>query len=211
MQSRFLKHSYDTVAFFYDRFARLIFGRAQVNAQLYLLAAIPAGSRILIVGGGTGWILEEITKIYPSGLSITYIDASEIMVAKARKRNAGSNTVSFIAAPIQDVVLDGGYDVVFTAFLFDNITTGDAWEIGARIYDHIVPGGLWLDCDFARTNVSWHKALLKTMYLFFRLMCNIDASSLPDMETCFSPERYTLAQSKTFFRDFISARIYTKR
>ncbi len=110
-----LKRSYDTIAFFYDRLARMAYGRALVNAQLYLLNSIPAGALILIAGGGTGWVLEEIAKIHPSGLTIDYVDASGKMIALAEKRNTGANKVTFITDPIQDVQFgQKEYDVVLT-------------------------------------------------------------------------------------------------
>ena len=84
-----LERNYDSIALIYDRLARLVYGRSLVNAQLYLLDAIPAEAHVLIVGGGTGWVLEEITKRHPSGLSIDYIDAASKMVALAKKGMLG--------------------------------------------------------------------------------------------------------------------------
>ena len=70
--------NYDNSAWFYDRLSRLIYGKALVRSQVYLLRYIPAGSIILIAGGGTGWILEEISKLHPSGLKITYVEISSL-------------------------------------------------------------------------------------------------------------------------------------
>ena len=54
---------FNTVARPYDFISRLVFGDSLVEAQTSLLHYIPSNSQILIVGGGTGWILEEISKI----------------------------------------------------------------------------------------------------------------------------------------------------
>jgi hypothetical protein len=49
--------NYNNSAWFYDRLSRMVYGRALINAQVYLLQYVPAGASVLIAGGGTGWIL----------------------------------------------------------------------------------------------------------------------------------------------------------
>jgi ubiquinone/menaquinone biosynthesis C-methylase UbiE len=68
--------NYNYIASFYDRLCQLVFGQSVKNAQIASLGFIPPTSNVLIVGAGTGWILEEINKIHQNGLSITYIDIS---------------------------------------------------------------------------------------------------------------------------------------
>ena len=114
--------NYDNSAWFYDRLSGLIYGKAIIRSQVYLLKYIPAGANILIVGGGTGWILEEITKIHPSGLKIIYVEISAKMMALSRKRNIGNNEVSYINESIENVPGPVNYNVVVTPFLFDNFT-----------------------------------------------------------------------------------------
>src|SRR5271170_2803408 len=114
--------NFNNSAWFYDKFSGLVYGRALINAQVYLLQYIPANANILIVGGGTGWILEEITKIHPSGLNITYVEIAEKMMTPSRKRNVGGNKVTFLNEPIEDVKDELIYDTVITPFLFDNFT-----------------------------------------------------------------------------------------
>jgi ubiquinone/menaquinone biosynthesis C-methylase UbiE len=114
--------NYNNSAWFYDHLSKLIYGKALIRSQVYLLKLIPAKSRILIVGGGTGWILEEIAKIHPSGLVITYIEVAPKMVGLSRKRNAGNNEVIFINDAIENVPVRNDFDVIITPFLFDNFT-----------------------------------------------------------------------------------------
>jgi len=206
-----LKRSYDTIAFIYDRLARLVFGSTLIRAQQYLLVnTISPGGSILIVGGGTGWILEEITFIQASGLNITYVDASAKMVALAKKRNTGANKVTFIALPIQQVVIDDVYDIVLTPFFFDNFTNEDAQEIFSSIDRSMNRGGVWLYCDFNKTTVFWQKTVLKIMYFFFRISCGIKTDKLPDMGSCFAKHGYQLKNQKTFLNGFINAAVYTR-
>jgi spermidine synthase len=81
--------NYDNSASFYDGLSRLVFGRTLIAAQVAFLSSIPKNAKVLIIGGGTGWILEEITRLYPSGLTITYVEISANMMALSQKRNTG--------------------------------------------------------------------------------------------------------------------------
>ncbi len=205
-----MRRSYDTIALFYDRLAKLVYGRALINARSYLLKEIPARASILIAGGGTGWELEEISKIYPSGLTITYVDASEKMTQLAAKRNIAGNKVTFITAAIETMVIAETFDIILTPFLFDNFSDKSLRDIFPLLDKHLHPGGSWLYCDFMNTNVFWQKALLKSMYLFFRTFCGIEATKLPDAEACFAKYNYKATAQKFFLHKFITAIAYKK-
>src|SRR6201996_2756185 len=139
--------NYDNSAWFYDRLSRVVYGRALIRSQVYLLGHIPAGSKVLIVGGGTGWILEEIAKVHPSGLRITYVEISAKMLALSRKRNAGKNEVVYINDPVEHLTGADSFDVVFTPFLFDNFTEQTLQKVFAQLHKQLKPGGIWLNTD----------------------------------------------------------------
>ncbi len=202
--------NFDNSAWFYDKLAFVVFRKALINAQLYLLSFIPANSSILVAGGGTGWILEEIAKIHPSGLTITYVEVSTKMMARSKKRNAGNNTLLFITNAIEDVTIKNTFDIVITPFLLDNFTEQTLQKVLNHIHLSLKPGGIWLNSSFQVSGKWWHKALLKSMYLFFKIFCNIEASKLPDIEKQYKHHRYKAIANQTFFSDFIIAEIYKK-
>jgi ubiquinone/menaquinone biosynthesis C-methylase UbiE len=206
-----LRYNYDILAPIYDRLSRLVFGRAQVDAQLYLIEAIHAGTRVLIIGGGTGRILEAIGQQQPGGLRITYIDASAKMIAMAKQRNAGNNHVTFINANIEDAVLQGPFDIVLTPFLLDNFREEDLSAVISKIEGSLAPAATWLHCDFRNSPKLWHKLLLQTMYVFFRLCCGIKAKHLPDVERVFAQLQWKPVSQKTFFDGMIVAVVYKKK
>ncbi len=206
-----LKRNYDTIALFYDRLARLVYGEALIEAQVSHLKAIPARAHILIVGGGTGRILEEIAKVYSSGLCITYIDASAKMIALAKSRDTAGNKVTFIASRIEAIEAYALYDVVITPFVLDNFTDEQLPQIGASIDKQLKTNGTWLYCDFQNTNVFWQQALLKIMYFFFRLTCGIEASRLPAADAWFAQNGYQLKEQITFMNGFVASCIYEKK
>jgi len=200
--------NYNNSAWFYDRLSRLVYGKALIEAQVYLLQFIPANSSVLIVGGGTGWILEEITRIHPSGLNITYVEVAPKMMLLSKKRTIGLNEVVFINDAIENVKIADRFDVVITPFLFDNFTEQTLQQVFEHIDSMLKPGGIWLNCDFQISGRWWQKALLKSMFLFFRLICNIEASRLPDIEKQFKQFGYQTIEQQTFFGGFIISKVY---
>jgi len=202
--------NYNNSACFYDRASKLVYGRALVRAQVYLLRSIPAQSKILIVGGGTGWILEEIAKIHPSGLKITYVEVAPKMMALSKKRKPDDNRVDFINDAVENVALQNDYDVVITPFLFDNFTEENFKQIFAHIHKALKPNGLWLNTDFQQTGKWWQRILLKSMFIFFRIICGIEAKKLPAIQAAFDEYGYLVAEQKSFFGDFILSTVYQK-
>jgi len=202
--------NYNNSAWFYDRLSKVIYGEALIRAQVWLLQFVPPESKILIVGGGTGWILEEIAKMRPSGLDITYVEVAPKMVELSRKRDHGNSEVDFVNEPIENVVLPNDYDVVITPFLFDNFTEENFQKIFAHIHATLKPCALWLNTDFRLTGKWWQNALLRSMFLFFRAICGIEAKKLPDILAAFEKYDYQTVEQKTFFGDFILSTAYRK-
>lgn len=206
-----MANNYDNAAPFYDQLSRLVFGRALVNAQVNLLKFVPPNSGILIVGGGTGWILEEISRLHSHGLLITYVELSAKMIALSKQRNTGDNKVNFINSAIENADLTTGYDIVITPFLFDNFKQPLANKVFSQLNTLLKPGGLWLYADFELTGKWWQPLLLKTMHLFFKLLCGVEASKLPEVKALFNQNNYRLVQSKGFLGGFIYSSVYQKK
>jgi len=202
--------NYNNSSWFYDRLSQLVFGKAPIRAQSCLLSIISSGNKILIVGGGSGEILEEIAKFHPAGLAITYVEIASKMIAKARKRIIGNNEITFINDDIEDIVFPDTFDVVITPFLLDNFTMVNLQRIFLKINNCLRPEGLWLNTDFQLTGKLWQKIMAGFMLLFFRIVCSIEAKKLPDIQHCFYRNGYRLIKKETFFGDFIFSSIYQK-
>lgn len=202
--------NYNNSAWFYDRLSMMVYGKALLHAQVYLVQFIPKNAKILIAGGGTGRILEEITRLHPGGLDITYVEIAPKMMALSQRRNVGENAIRFINDAVEKTPLPKDFDVVFTPFLFDNFT-----EEGFRaIFDHVhvclKAGGSWLNCDFQLTGRWWQHVLLRSMFTFFRLICGIEGKQLPAIEKRFAHFNYQPVAQRNFFGDFVAAKVYKK-
>lgn len=205
-------NNYDAIAGSYDTLSRMVFFKAQINAQKAQLACIPAGASILIVGGGTGWILEEITSVHGSGLDITYLEISENMLTLARKRNYGDNKVTFIHQAVEDYSLPQTYDIIQTGFLFDNFSGERAAKVFDILLNHLKPGGYWLYSDFKvePKGSDWKKAMLQLMYLFFARIAHVEARKLPAMEAMFKASGCDIITRKLHYSGFIESIIFKK-
>lgn len=208
-----MTNNYNNVAGIYDVSSRMVYGKAQQKSQTDFLKWIPLQSRILIVGGGTGWILESITAIHPAGLNILYVEASAKMMELSRKRNFGDNAVSFICSPIESCNFEGLFDVVITSYLFDNFLRAEAEKIFQLLHHALRSGGKWLFADFSIDAVRspfWQKLLWYIMFTFFRITCGVKAKKLVDMSPYFEKAKYKLLQEKEYYSGFIKGFAYEK-
>lgn len=203
--------NYDNAAWFYERLSKLVFGQTQVIAQEYFLNLIKPCSKVLIIGGGTGELLESLTRLHPSGLHITYVEISAKMMALSRRRNIGGNQVTYITAGIEEVNFPSTFDVVITAFLFDNFSEEDLARVFPIINAQVEPGGLWLNTDFQLTGPFWQKLMLKSMYLFFKLLRAVEVTKPPNVIETFKEYGYRLNKEKAFYGNFIIAAVYQKQ
>ena len=209
-----MTNNYDHIAKYYDRLSRLIFNKAQLSAQVDQLSFIPENSNILIVGGGTGWILEEICSRLPKGLNICYVEQSAQMLDLAKKVNCRQNKPHYVQSAIQDFHPETTFDVLITAFLFDNFSKQTATQVFRKLYDVLNIHGHWLYSDFsygAQKGNLWQGLMLKMMYAFFKLIARVEANELPDMSALFKESDCRLVNHNTYYQGFIESAVYEKR
>jgi ubiquinone/menaquinone biosynthesis C-methylase UbiE len=211
---RWVSNNYDSIARYYDFVHRLFYGQSEINAQSELLDYIRPGDRILIVGGGTGWILEKLSAVYPSGLDITYIESSGKMMELSKKRDYRRNNVSFVQSPVEEWVGDGLYDCILTGLFFDNFTAAHSAQIVQQLTPFLKRDGFWLDSDFyypKGRGKLWQAILLKSMYVSARLICGVEAKRLPDMELIFTTAGYRLEYVSFHYQRFIRSVVYQRK
>ncbi|MCZ4245289.1 class I SAM-dependent methyltransferase [Pedobacter punctiformis] len=208
-----MTNNYDKIANHYDQLSRLVFFKSQLNAQIDQLKHLKKDNLILIVGGGTGWILEEITKIYTEGLHIVYVEISEKMIALSKKKNIKGNQVDFIHTGIEDFQSADKFDVILTPFLFDNFIESRATLVFEKLNSLLKVEGLWFLVDFTVGDGNgrwWKSALLKLMYSFFKLIKIVEATALINMEPHFLVKGYQKIEEQFYYGNFIKAIVFRK-
>lgn len=206
-------NNYDKIADHYDTLSRLVFFKSQVNAQINQLPYIQKNSHVLIVGGGTGWILEELSNIYPIGLKIVYVEISAKMIALSQKRNYKNNHVEFVNIGIEDFKTDVLFDAILTPFLFDNFVEQRAAKVFGQLNEYLKIDGLWFQVDFSlnKAHGNWWKCLLlRSMYGFFKLLGIVEAHKLIDMNPYFFKANYLIVEEWLYYGSFIKATIFRK-
>lgn len=206
-------NNYDSIAWCYDWLSFIVFGNSIKIAQIQMLPFIGKKNKVLISGGGTGWILEEIAKLHSSGLTITYIDVSEKMIRRSKNRKVGLNKIEFINKSIEEVVFSTDYyDVILTHFFFDNFSQSSSKNIFEKLHQSLKSGGKWLFSDFQlkERKKFWQRAMINSMYLFFKITCGIQANKLPDTDIYFYSHNYKLISAKSFYNKLIISKVFEK-
>ena len=199
-------NDFDRIAFAYDRLTKLVFGRSIIDSQKFFLNRIPERSTILILGGGTGWILTELFKIR-NDVTVCYIEASEKMIMIAKEKSANDDRVQFIHGTEIDIPSDHKFDCVITNFYLDLFTNESLHVASSKIKKSLSPKAQWIATDFLE-NQWWQKLMLQAMYFFFRLTCNIGSRKLPQWNKAIQVAGGLEVDSKKFYREFIQASIF---
>lgn len=198
--------NFDRLAGYYDSLARFVFGQEKVASQTHFLARIPPGASVLILGGGTGWILDELFA-RTIRCEVWYIDASEKMLEKARGRGR-RGAVHFIHGSWEDVPAQK-FDVVVTNYFLDLFSDQTLEDIVAVVGSRLDEEGIWLVTDFT-DDKKWHRVMLRVMYWFFGVVCRIEASALPAWEEAMLRSGFRQAESRRGFRGFMKSVLFKR-
>jgi tRNA (cmo5U34)-methyltransferase len=188
--------SFDRIAPVYDRLARLVFGRSLERAQTVFLDRIPARARVLIVGGGTGFLLnalltKRLTRKHttpPTIGPVLYLEASGTMLRRAARRMLRGLLVGTVVFRLGDesaLEPNERFDVVLLPFVLDLYTDDHLRRVSLpRLLAVTAPDGQWLVTDFVQPPGSANRLLLSVMLLFFRVVARISTRRLADWPGC---------------------------
>jgi tRNA (cmo5U34)-methyltransferase len=201
--------SFDSIAPVYDSLSRMVYGKSIVTAQQHFLKYIPEGSSVLIIGGGTGWIIDALFSVNKT-CSVVYIEASQKMLQKAKGR-IRINDQSRITFLLQsEIPSEGLYDVIITNFFLDLFPPARLEQIIHQLKDILKQDGRWFVTDFVDGGKRWQQLLLRVMYLFFRRVSKIEAATLPPWNLLLTDAGLQEKHVKYFYAGFIRTAIYQK-
>lgn len=206
---------FDRVAWCYDALAGLVFGPAQQRAQRAALAGLAAGApRVLILGGGTGWVLLEVLRRRPLA-TVLYLEASPCMLGRARARlarecPAAQEQVEFRHGTQAALRPTEQFDTVITFFVLDCIARPEIPAALVALRAAQRPGGTWLLADFRPARRGWRRVLLTLMYAFFRLTTGLRADELPVLRPALARLGLRATDHGTFFGGAIEAVVFSE-
>lgn len=204
------KVNFNLVAPVYDLLGQLMFGQNLKQAQETHLDILERDdvNEVLILGGGTGWILESIKKI-KKPLSVTYIEASQQMMKLSQQRDHSDLNVEFVLSASHLNLSQGRqYDLVITNFYLDVFPQPQLSEVLAHVSEHIRQGGYWIMTDFAQPERKSQKILLKMMFCFFRVFSGLRNRRLDDYARLILSKRDTLLRHKSFLDGFVRSHLF---
>jgi tRNA (cmo5U34)-methyltransferase len=199
---------FNALAGVYDTLVELVFGNSVRQAQRHYLKEIPTASNVLILGGGTGWIIRELLLVNPTA-TIWYVEASSAMIERSKKKmlHFPGSTVHFIHGTEDSIPEVATFNVVITAFFLDLFTPSSLVCVIEKIKKSLVPDAMWLATDFVNQANRWQGVMLRVMYFFFRFVCRIEAKQLPQWEKLLRHYGYKEIKSHYFFYSFIKTAV----
>jgi ubiquinone/menaquinone biosynthesis C-methylase UbiE len=191
--------SFNLIARPYRWLEYLTLGRALEHCRLHFLPNLLQQKRALVIGDGDGRFLAELLKQNPR-LRVDAVDTSATMLLLLRQRcealapNVSTRLTTHQASALT-CPLDGPYDLVVTHFFLDCLTQLDLETLIRHITPTLSPKALWLISDFHIPTGFMRlpaKALIRSLYLAFRILTNLRTTKLPDHATPLQQASLTL-------------------
>ena len=203
--------NFDFVAPFYDTLAKIVFKDRLINAKSSLLTLIKPNATVLILGGGTGQLLEQLDNLN-TPFQIVFLESSENMLQLAKRRSFGKQLkVDFMHQSVFDLTSKTPFDVVITNFFLDVFTKEDLLQVIDLIYSSLKKEGSWIVTDFQKESINIkHRLLLTMMHLFFRIFSRLQAKDITDFGSLLQSKGLILKQEKLFMKTFVFSRQYIK-
>lgn len=180
--------NFNGVARIYEPLARLVFGTEHRRAEAFFLPEVPEQSRVLLVGGGAGHLLEMLLQ-HRRPEAVAFLEPSLAMRRRAANRVArvpGAQRVVFLQKS-GELAGHARYDVLMTPFVLDLFPDAQLnTEFLPPLLAALTPEARWLFTDFVQPRTRAQALLVSTMYVFFGLVAGIPARRLPDYAAAFA-------------------------
>ena len=197
-------NDYNRLAPVYDLLGKFLYGQNIRRGQLHFLNSLPPKSRILFIGGGTGFLLNPLMELADPE-QVVYIEKSERMIRKSQAAldPRYRDRVEFVHGTQASIAAEDRYDAVLSFFFFDQFRFFTLVRIFMGIDPHVKPGGVWLWADFIPPENWWQKILMRCMLLFFSVMTNLGTDRVYNVPELFCRRGYRKTGERHFYGGFI--------
>jgi tRNA (cmo5U34)-methyltransferase len=204
--SKIQSGGYDLIAPFYDDGVGLLFGKGIFDAQIHFLSIIPDRSRILILGGGSGWLLVELFKRVSNPV-VCYIDASEKMIELSKAKM--NEQVEFICGTEENIP-NRKFDYIITNFYLDGFSYPTLIAKIRHISQFLGDSNSkWIVTDFVETGKKKHKRILWFTHLFFRILIKHPNKELVNWQMALEEAGFKKIETAYFNQGFIQTVVYS--
>jgi ubiquinone/menaquinone biosynthesis C-methylase UbiE len=208
--------NFDRVARVYRWLEHVAFGGSLQRARVVQLHHLRDCRRILLLGDGDGRALARILAIAPASRVVS-VDASRRMLELSARRigNADRERVTLQHADARTLSLSPqSVDAVVTQFFLDCFTPAEVAHIVATLAPALCPGGRWLFTDFALPphgpRRAAGRALVNSLYAFFRWTTGITARALPPSEDAIRNAGFDVFADVTLAGGLLRSVVFTR-
>lgn len=183
--------NYNFLAPFYNIISKIVFGDSLNRASAMYFEEIKKHDTVLIIGGGNGEILRRLYVVNPS-VSVTYCELSSTFIGLANKKNPfPKEQIVFLNQDAFELV-DFSYDIIVLPFFLDQFSEEQCILFLKRIQEKSKINQKILFSDMHKKGLS--KALLKTMFLFFKVTTKLKNNQLPNFSDAFDKAGWSLVK-----------------
>lgn len=188
-----------------------MYGNEHALSQKEYLHTIPQRAKVLVIGGGSGFFLNELLKINPD-CSIDYVEKSVKMIDLASKNVKNTANANFICTSFEEKTFEEKkYDAVICYFFLDLIQYAELGNIILKVKNLLKPEGKLLVADFKNSPLLKHRILLRSMYFFFKIATDIPVKELYDFDAIILQNTFEKKYYSTFYEGFIFSAVYEKK
>lgn len=194
-------NDFDRVASFYDRLAVLVFGKEILRSQTRFLDQVKASDTVLILGGGTGQLLEYL----PKCKQVDFVEKSAKMIRRANSRKV-NQSINFINEDFFEYEPDMKFDVIICPFFLDCFNEEHLGKALHKVMDYLKTGGRLIVSDFDQKGTR--KILSRLMHLFFRVFASLQSNRLKPIHSKVIAGGFVLIEEDFFYQNMIFSRLY---
>ncbi len=215
---RSIGKGFDRIVFMYDTIARMASFNQINKSQLAFIEKLSTQSTSLVIGGGTGYFLQQLLKTNRT-IRVTYVDASAKMIAYARKRVAKQlpkelHRVTFVCKPVEELDPAGVYDVIVCNYFLDLFDDTQVDTLMRSFNKQMSKGSLLYVTDFSipsnRMLRAGTRIGLRMLYWLFGKAVYLPTRKLPSIDPLIKHHGLTVIHSKLFLQGILTCTMYKK-
>ncbi|MCH9793063.1 MAG: class I SAM-dependent methyltransferase [Planctomycetes bacterium] len=195
---------------------KIVFNNLMQQCRTAHLTALPGVKKVALVGEGDGDFLIELLKRCDCE-QVHYIDSSQAMLKLARNRlqehseEAVKRVEFFHRDLISESMPDQDYDLIVTNFFLDVFNEESLVDSISKITASCKRGTFWLYADFQISGGKFQQLRaiiwLNLMYLFFKIVAQIQAHKLVDPSMILEQQGFQLKAVSEFGRGLMRSEL----
>lgn len=200
-----MRNDFNLIAKVYDVGVSAVFGKVVKQSYTYFLDRITSTDRVLIVGGGTGQILNHISPT----CEIHYVDQSREMIQLAQQRR--NENIMFFEIDFFDFKESHRYDWIVFPYFLDLFNEDEVTQIFKSAGSMLTKKGKFIVTDFALPKRVFQKTLLSIVIKVLRPLVKLQITQLSSIQAVLIKGGYQVLALKEWREGFIFSGIYHHR